>query len=133
LFYQLNVHLMDIEFNKNEDALKTLCYQLKSKLKKVYLGGGEARIKVQHEKGKLTARERIQYLIDDNSEFLEVGAFAGDDMYKEHRLRERQALRTGSQRCDRKSRGLVPDYCQKELAGAGDCHGKPVVHYLSGR
>jgi len=55
---------MDIEFNKNEDALKQLSFQLKTKLKKIYLGGGESRIKAQHAKGKLTARERIDYLID---------------------------------------------------------------------
>ncbi|WP_162427536.1 acyl-CoA carboxylase subunit beta [Pontibacter pudoricolor] len=74
---------MDIEFNKNEDSLKQLTYQLKSKLKKVYLGGGEKRIAKEHEKGKMTARERIAYLIDEGSEFLEVGAFAGDGMYPE--------------------------------------------------
>src|SRR5687768_12219937 len=74
---------MDIEFNKNEDALKQLSFQLKTKLKKIYLGGGESRIKAQHAKGKLTARERIDYLIDENSEFLEIAAFAGEGMYKE--------------------------------------------------
>ncbi len=74
---------MDIEFNKNEDALKQLSFQLKSRLKKIYLGGGESRIKAQHDKGKLTARERIDYLIDDETEFLEIGAFAGEGMYKE--------------------------------------------------
>ncbi|NEM98003.1 acyl-CoA carboxylase subunit beta [Pontibacter burrus] len=74
---------MDIEFNKNEDSLKQLVFQLKSKLKKVYLGGGEKRIAKEHEKGKLTARERIDYLIDEGSEFLEVGAFAGEGMYPE--------------------------------------------------
>ncbi len=75
---------MDIEFNKNEDALKQLSFQLKSRLKKVHLGGGEKAIAKQHEKGKLTARERIDYLIDDESEFLEIGAFAGEGMYKEY-------------------------------------------------
>ncbi|OKL39229.1 acyl-CoA carboxylase subunit beta [Pontibacter flavimaris] len=74
---------MDIEFNKNEDALKQLVFQLKSKLKKVYLGGGEKRIEKEHAKGKMTARERIAYLLDEGSEFLEFGAFAGDSMYKE--------------------------------------------------
>lgn len=74
---------MDIEFNKNEDSLKQLSYQLKNKLKKVYLGGGEKRIQKEHAKGKLTARERIAYLLDEGSEFLEVGAFAGDGMYQD--------------------------------------------------
>lgn len=74
---------MDIEFNKNEDALKQLIFQLNSKLKKVHLGGGEKRIEKEHAKGKMTARERIEYLLDEGSEFLEVGAFAGEGMYKE--------------------------------------------------
>lgn len=74
---------MDIEFNKNEDSLKQLSYQLKTKLKKVHLGGGEKRIQKEHDKGKLTARERIEYLLDKDSEFLEVGAFAGDGMYQD--------------------------------------------------
>ncbi len=74
---------MDLEFNKNEDQLKQLCFQLKAKENKIRLGGGEKKIEEQHQKGKLTARERIEYLIDNNSNFLEVGLFAGDGMYKD--------------------------------------------------
>lgn len=74
---------MDLEFNKNEDSLKQLVYQLKVKSDKTKLGGGEKKIAKQHEKGKLTARERIDYLVDDKSEFLEIGLFAGDGMYKD--------------------------------------------------
>ncbi|WP_131537384.1 acyl-CoA carboxylase subunit beta [Pedobacter nototheniae] len=74
---------MDIEFNKNEDVNKQLVYELKTKLKKIYLGGGEKNAAKQKEKGKLLARERIEYLIDKDSEFLEVGAFTADGMYKE--------------------------------------------------
>jgi len=74
---------MNIEFNKNEDVNKQLVYELKTKLKKIYLGGGEKNAAKQKEKGKLLARERIAYLIDKGSEFLEVGAFAADGMYKE--------------------------------------------------
>ncbi|GHA71487.1 acyl-CoA carboxylase subunit beta [Pontibacter akesuensis] len=74
---------MDIEFNKNEDALKQLSFQLKNKLQKVHLGGGEKRIAKEHAKGKMTARERINYLLDEGTEFLEVGAFAGEGMYEE--------------------------------------------------
>ncbi|QNL23162.1 acyl-CoA carboxylase subunit beta [Hyphobacterium sp. CCMP332] len=75
---------MDINFNKNEDSLKLLIHDLKQKRKKVHLGGGEKKIEKQHQKGKLTARERIDYLIDDKSEFLEIGEFAGEGMYEEH-------------------------------------------------
>ncbi|MFD2513787.1 acyl-CoA carboxylase subunit beta [Pontibacter locisalis] len=74
---------MDIEFNKNEDALKQLVFQLKNRLSKVHLGGGEKRIQKEHAKGKMTARERVDYLLDEGSEFLEIGAFAGEGMYQE--------------------------------------------------
>lgn len=73
----------DLEFNKNEDQFKQLVFQLRSKEKKVKAGGGEKKIEEQHQKGKLTARERIEYLLDKNSQFLEIGLFAGDGMYKE--------------------------------------------------
>ncbi|MFM8833183.1 MAG: acyl-CoA carboxylase subunit beta [Cytophagales bacterium] len=74
---------MDLEFNKNEDQFKQLSFQLKTKAKKTMLGGGEKKIEEQHQKRKLTARERIEYLTDKGSEFLEVALFAGDGMYKE--------------------------------------------------
>ncbi len=74
---------MDIEFNKNEDVNKQLVYELKTRLKKIYLGGGEKNAAKQKEKGKLLARERISYLTDEGSEWLEVGAFAAEDMYVE--------------------------------------------------
>lgn len=74
---------MNIEFNKNEDVNKQLVYELKTRLKKIYQGGGERNATKQKEKGKLLARERITYLIDKGSEFLEIGAFTADGMYKE--------------------------------------------------
>lgn len=74
----------DIEFNKNEDQMKLAISKLQFKLDKIYLGGGEKRIAKQHDKGKMTARERIDYLIDKNSTVTEIGAFAGDGMYAEH-------------------------------------------------
>ncbi|CAL2093070.1 acyl-CoA carboxylase subunit beta [Tenacibaculum sp. 190524A05c] len=75
---------MDINFNKNEDHNKLLASDLKQRLAKIKLGGGEKRIQKHHEKGKLTARERIDYLLDNDSESIEIGAFAGEGMYKEH-------------------------------------------------
>lgn len=74
---------MELEFNKNEDQLKQLCSRLKSKAEQTSLGGGEKKISEQHQKGKLTARERIKYLTDQGSEFLEIGLLAGDGMYQE--------------------------------------------------
>jgi len=64
--------------------MKSLILELKSRGKQVKLGGGEKKIEEQHQRGKLTARERIQYLIDKNSQFLEVGLFAGEGMYEEY-------------------------------------------------
>lgn len=75
---------MNIDFNKNEDINKQLLSELHIRLKKVKLGGGEKAASRQKEKGKLLARERIKYLIDNESPWLELGAFAADDMYQEH-------------------------------------------------
>ncbi len=75
---------MDLNFNKNEDHNKLLVSELRRRLTKVKLGGGEKRIQKLHSKGKMTARERIDYLLDKNSKCIEVGAFAGEDMYAEH-------------------------------------------------
>src|SRR5690606_1623480 len=75
---------MDIEFNKNEDHNKLLLSDLKKRLQKIKLGGGEKRIEKHHQKGKMTAHERIDYLLDDSKSAIEIGAFAGDGMYAEH-------------------------------------------------
>ena len=75
---------MDITFNKNEDHNKLLVSDLNHHLKRVYLGGGEKRIEKHHAKGKMTARERIDFLLDTPEAAIEIGAFAGDGMYKEH-------------------------------------------------
>lgn len=75
---------MDINFNKNEDHNKLLVSELKNKLAQVKLGGGQKRIDKQHAQGKLTARERIAYLLDEKKPSIEIGAFAGDGMYEEH-------------------------------------------------
>lgn len=74
----------DLEFNRNEDQYKHLIHRLHVKSATASLGGGEKKIKEQHQKGKLTARERITYLTDKDSAFLEIGLFAGEGMYKEH-------------------------------------------------
>ena len=75
---------MDLNFNKNEDQNKLLLSGLRKRFVKVKLGGGTAKIKKQHAKGKMTARERIDYLLDSKSKALEIGAFAGDGMYDKH-------------------------------------------------
>ena len=75
---------MDLSFNKNEDHNKLLLSDLRKRFAKVKLGGGEKRIEKHHAKGKMTARERIDYLLDDKKKVIEIGAFAGDGMYQEH-------------------------------------------------
>jgi acetyl-CoA carboxylase carboxyltransferase component len=75
---------MDINFNKNEDYNKLLVSDLRKRFAKVKLGGGQKRIDKHHSKGKMTARERVDYLLDKNSKSIEIGAFAGNDMYAEH-------------------------------------------------
>lgn len=75
---------MDIKFNKNEDHNKLLVSDLKRRFAKVKLGGGEKRIEKHHNAGKLTARERINFLLDNSEKAIEIAAFAGDGMYEEH-------------------------------------------------
>ncbi len=75
---------MNIEFNKNEDHNKFAVSEIKKRLAKIYLGGGKIKIEKLHAKGKMTARERIEYLIDTGTNTLEIGAFTGDGMYKEY-------------------------------------------------
>ncbi|MCL4131080.1 UNVERIFIED_CONTAM: hypothetical protein GTU68_041986 [Idotea baltica] len=75
---------MDINFNKNEDHNKLLVSDLTKRLVHVKLGGGQKRIDKHHAKGKMTARERIDYLLDSKAKSIEIGAFAGENMYEEH-------------------------------------------------
>ncbi|HLV71058.1 MAG TPA: carboxyl transferase domain-containing protein [Xanthomarina sp.] len=75
---------MDINFNKNEDYNKLLVSELKKRLAQVKLGGGKKNIEKHHSKGKMTARERIDYLLDAKKDSIEIAAFAGEDMYNEH-------------------------------------------------
>lgn len=75
---------MDLNFNSNEDHNKLLLSDLRQKFAQVKLGGGKKRIEKQHQDGKLTARERIDYLLDDSTKAIEIGGFAGYEMYPEH-------------------------------------------------
>ena len=75
---------MDINFNKNEDHNKLLVSDLKKRFAQVKLGGGQKRIDKLHAQGKMTARERVDYLLDKKKPSIEIGAFAGDGMYEEH-------------------------------------------------
>ncbi|MBL7711650.1 MAG: acyl-CoA carboxylase subunit beta, partial [Chitinophagaceae bacterium] len=74
---------MDLEFNKNEDAMRLAIGTMKHRLDKISLGGGKKTMDKNREKGKLSPRERIEYLIDKNTVFSEIGSFAGYEMYPE--------------------------------------------------
>lgn len=75
---------MNVSFNKNEDYHKLAVSELKNRLAKIAQGGGTAKIEKEHAKGKMTARERIQALVDSKSDLIEVGALAGDGQYEEY-------------------------------------------------
>ena len=75
---------MNISFNKNEDHNKLLISELNKRLARVKLGGGKAKIEKHHGQGKMTARERIDFLLDNPDDSIEIGALAGEDMYEEH-------------------------------------------------
>lgn len=73
-----------LEFSRNEDAMKLAVSSMKFKLDKIFLGGGKQKIEKLKKEGKLTARERISFLLDNENDFFEIGAFAGYEMYDDH-------------------------------------------------
>lgn len=74
---------MNLEFNKNDDAMRLAISQMKQRFAKIEEGGGKKAMEKARAKNKMAPRERIQYLIDKDSTFIEIGAFAGYEMYKE--------------------------------------------------
>ncbi|WP_187478239.1 acyl-CoA carboxylase subunit beta [Amniculibacterium sp. G2-70] len=75
---------MDLEFNKREDQNKLKWSEINRIITEIKKGGGEKRLQKLRDEGKMTARERIDYLLDKNSDSIEIGGFAGYEMYKEH-------------------------------------------------
>ena len=75
---------MDLNFNRNEDHNKLLLSALKKKFLKASLGGGKSRIEKLHKQGKMTARERVVFLLDTPKKAIEIAALAADDMYSDH-------------------------------------------------
>lgn len=73
----------NLEFNQNEDLNKLALSELRNRLKKVYVGGGQKAAEKQKAKGKMLARERVSYLLDENRPWIEIGALAADGMYQE--------------------------------------------------
>ena len=75
---------INLEENQNIDAMQLAMSRVNHRLEKIYEGGGKKKIDKQHSRGKMTARERVDFLIDDDTEFFEIGAFAGFEMYEEY-------------------------------------------------
>ena len=73
----------DLEFNKNEDSIRLMVSELKKQLEQIKLGGGKKSIEKHKAKGKLTARERLDLLFDKGKPTVEIGSFAGWNMYAE--------------------------------------------------
>ena len=74
----------DLSFNKNEDEMKLKISKLNKRLNEIKQGGGPKKIEKHHAKGKLTARERVDLLLDPDSNRIEIGALAGYQMYADH-------------------------------------------------
>lgn len=74
----------ELELNKNEDTIRLMVSKVRRELEKIYLGGGKSKIEKQHAKGKLSARERVDLLLDEGADRIEIGAYAGHGMYQEH-------------------------------------------------
>ena len=81
---QRQISNMDLAFNKNEDYNKLARDQVRQRWEQIKLGGGEKALEKLHSQGKLSARERIDYLLDKDKPHVEIGAFAGEGMYKEY-------------------------------------------------
>jgi len=75
---------INLEENQNIDAMQLAMSRVNHRLDKIYEGGGKKKIEKQHKRGKMTARERVAFLIDDDTDFFEIGAFAGFEMYEEY-------------------------------------------------
>ncbi|WP_417431087.1 acyl-CoA carboxylase subunit beta [Halpernia sp.] len=74
---------MNLEFNKHEDSNKQKLAEINHLLKEIQKGGGEKRLQKQRDEGKMTARERVDYLLDNGKNSIEIGAFAGFEMYED--------------------------------------------------
>ena len=75
---------MNLAFNKNEDHNKLLWSAVEKKLAQIKLGGGKKQLQKLRDQGKMTARERINALVDPKSQQIEIGAFAAHEMYEDY-------------------------------------------------
>lgn len=133
---------MNLEANKNEDSLKMAWSQVRQKLEKIYEGGGKKSAEKQKEKNKLVARERIAYLCDEGAPFIEIGAFAGYEMYEEQGgcpaggtvagvgyISGKQCIIVANDQTV-KAGAWFPITGKKKSSHAGDRHGESFTHCL---
>jgi 3-methylcrotonyl-CoA carboxylase beta subunit len=135
---------MNNEFNKFEDGNKLKVSALNQRLQRIYLGGGKKKIDDTHSKGKLTARERVDYLIDKNTSFFEIGAFAAEGMYEEHGGCPSAGVVTGlgyvegrlcmivANDATVKAGAWFPNDREKKFKSTRNCYGKPHSNYIFG-
>lgn len=74
---------MNLEFNKNEDFNKQALFEVKRRTDIIKCGGGEQAALKQKAKGKMLARERIDYLIDEDKPWIEIGSLTAEGMYED--------------------------------------------------
>ena len=72
LLEPLKVDVINDFNNKNDDKMRLLISQMEQRLNKIYDGGGKKRIEKLHEQGKMSARERIDFLLDKNTPRFEI-------------------------------------------------------------
>src|SRR5258708_30407349 len=70
-------------FEKNMRAMAEMVSAVRNEEQVIVQGGGEKAIASQHAKNRLTARERVNLLIDRGTEFFEIGLYAAYEMYEE--------------------------------------------------
>ena len=75
---------MNLEKEINQDALKMAWANLQERIRKIKQGGGKSRLKKLAGQGKLSARERINKLVDNPNDVYEVGILAAEKMYEEY-------------------------------------------------
>ncbi len=81
--FQTQIDSKNETFSRNAEVMKGLVSDLKKKLAHIYKGGGKTARERHQQHGKLLPRERIQLLLDPDSEFLELSTLAGLELYED--------------------------------------------------
>ena len=126
----------------NAIAVKSLLEEIAAQESIIRQGGGAKAVEAQRAKGRLTVRERLGLLLDEGTEFLELGLWAAHGMYEEwggapgagvvtgNRACAGEALHDRCERCDRQGRSVFSDDCEEGASGADHCAGESDTHAL---